>query len=155
MMRLEKYSIDSKSIEKIIHESPYGILSLVNCGDKPYAVPLNYVFYDGRIYLHCAAEGEKIKAIQNNDNICFTIVGRVNIKGDIFNTEYESVLIFGKIQEICTENEKERALVRITQKYSGLSEEIIIAKCRKCGSRTRVYEIAIDSVSGKSNIGKI
>ncbi|MGE5541736.1 MAG: pyridoxamine 5'-phosphate oxidase family protein, partial [Bacillota bacterium] len=40
-----------------------GRLGLVLPSGRPYVVPVNFVFLDGRVYVHSAREGSKVEAI--------------------------------------------------------------------------------------------
>jgi len=153
-MRLSKYEISKDESIEILKKCTYGTLSLITHENKPYAIPLNYV-YDDAIYFHCAKNGAKIQAIQNCNDVCFTVVGDYEIIAEKYNTEYESVIVFGRISEISDIESKTDKLVLLTKKYYETDESIIREKCLKCGDRTSVYKISITKVTGKSNINQI
>ncbi len=59
-------------MEEILRREVWGCLGL--CADgRPYVVPVNYAYLDGRIVFHCALEGEKLDCIRGNPNVCFTV----------------------------------------------------------------------------------
>ena len=84
---------------ELIRIAEYGVLSMIDENGLPYAIPVNHV-WDGEdcIYIHCAPEGKKLRAIAKNPNVCLCIVGDVNLLPSKFTTEYESVVIRGLAQ---------------------------------------------------------
>jgi len=79
---------------QLLTRCSYGVLATCDNG-QPYAVPLSYVFFDNRIYFHCAEEGHKLDNIRDNPAVSFCVVGQVKLLPNQFATEYESVVVFG------------------------------------------------------------
>lgn len=76
-----------------------------------YIVPINYV-YDGiNIYCH-SAEGMKINIMRENPQVCFEVD---NIK-DI--TNWQSVIAWGKFEEITDITEKQNVLQKLTDRIT-------------------------------------
>jgi nitroimidazol reductase NimA-like FMN-containing flavoprotein (pyridoxamine 5'-phosphate oxidase superfamily) len=40
---------------------------------KPYIVPLNFLYQNGKIAFHCAFDGKKLDIISKNPNCCFEV----------------------------------------------------------------------------------
>lgn len=49
---------------ELIRIAEYGVLSMIDEDGQPYAIPVNHV-WDGEdsLYIHCAPEGKKLRAI--------------------------------------------------------------------------------------------
>ena len=79
---------------QLIRDSEYGVLSMVDADGGAYGLPLNYV-WDGEhsLYIHCAPEGKKLRALAHNQDASFCIVGHTNLLPSRFTTEYESVVM--------------------------------------------------------------
>ncbi|MFA5795407.1 MAG: pyridoxamine 5'-phosphate oxidase family protein [Candidatus Brocadiia bacterium] len=61
--------------------------------DYPYSVPVNYAYFNGKLYLHSKNWGEKIEDMKNNPRISFSV--------DRFTkTKWVSVNIFGEAKLI-------------------------------------------------------
>ena len=76
-----------------------------------YIVPVNYV-YDGiNIYCH-SAKGMKIDMMRENPQVCFEVD---NIK-DI--TNWQSVIAWGKFEEITDMTEKQNVLQKLTDRIT-------------------------------------
>ena len=73
MRRFRQELPEEESIE-ILKTAPRGFLSVIGDGGYPYAVPINFVYEDGRIYFHCAKEGHKLDAVRACDKACFTVI---------------------------------------------------------------------------------
>jgi len=143
MRRPKKAITDLAHVESILKGAPVGVLSL--CKDNaPYAVPMNFYYENGKIYVHCAKEGQKISYIQANPRVCFSILhpveGPEEECGGAVN--YESVLCFGKAA--FSETSSPEVLSKLGRKYNTCSE-ITKEECQK----TATIEIEIDEVSAK------
>lgn len=50
----------------------YGRLGLC-LSDRPYVIPMSYVFLDNKIYLHSRGNGKKVEYVTGNPNVCFQV----------------------------------------------------------------------------------
>ena len=119
--RQDRLMDEGRALE-LLRTSEYGVLSMVSKGGG-YGIPVNYV-WDGRqsIYIHCAPEGRKLRALAENARVSFCLVGRVNLLPGKFTTEYESALFVGRLprhgrqirpQELPSSGDHPRGLRRI------------------------------------------
>ena len=53
-MRRKKQVLSQKEVEDILHKGTSGVLALLGDNDYPYAVPISYVYDDGKVYFHSA-----------------------------------------------------------------------------------------------------
>jgi hypothetical protein len=56
----------------LLSAARYGRLGLSK-DNRPYVVPMSYVFEDGRIYLHSRGKGMKVEYATENPRVCFQI----------------------------------------------------------------------------------
>ena len=49
-MRLRKQELSRQKVADILHKGTSGVLALLGDNDYPYAVPISYVYDDGKIY---------------------------------------------------------------------------------------------------------
>jgi hypothetical protein len=68
----------------------YGRLGM-SFNNKPYVVPMSYVYHNDKIYLHSRKEGEKLKIARNNPKVCFQV-------DHLHNNHWASVIARGKIK---------------------------------------------------------
>jgi len=70
MMAYSK-NLTKNEIEKFLKNNKHGILSMA--GDKPYALPMGYMYKRKSILLGLVTTGRKKKYLKKSKNICFTI----------------------------------------------------------------------------------
>ena len=64
-------NLTKNEIDKFLKGNQHGILALA--GDKPYALPMGYMYKRRTILLGLVTTGRKMKYIKKSNNICFTI----------------------------------------------------------------------------------
>ena len=151
MRRVDRQMAETEA-KKLLGRGEYGILALIDEDGRPYGVPLNYVYANDAVYVHCALQGKKLSAIAANPQACFTVVGNTQVLPDKFATNYESVMVFGPAA-IVDAAEKELALEAIIQRYSADFLEAGHAYIEKFRAATQVVKIGIEHVSGKRRAG--
>lgn len=120
-------------------------------GDKlgMFSIPVNYGYYDGKIYIHSSKSGRKIDALRGGGVIGFSVVAEHElIKKDDpceWGCSFKSVIGTG-VPRVLDAAEKEAALNRIMKQYSKqewkFKESAIMA--------VEVVEIMITSVSART-----
>lgn len=148
MRRKDKQLTMEESIE-ILRNNEIGVLSTICENGYPYGVPLNYVYYNNSIYFHCAKIGQKLDNIKSCDKVSFCVYCDVELLPDKFDTNYKSVILFGKAIEI-NELEKEEALLKLIKKYSSKFIEEGKNYIEKAKGTALVYKINIEHITGKA-----
>jgi len=149
-VRRQDRLLDKEKAKELIRTAEYGVLSMVEENDCPYAVPINFV-YNGNssIYLHCAPEGKKLKAIAQHPEVSFCVVGRVNLLSELFTTEYESVVLRGKSHIQLSEEERMKALEMLIDKLAPNCQETGRKYDKESFHRTEIIRIDFAEYSGK------
>ncbi|SHH67962.1 pyridoxamine 5'-phosphate oxidase family protein [Clostridium grantii] len=149
-MRRKEKEITKDKCEEILYKGEYGVLSTIGLNGYPYGTPLNYVYFEGNIYFHSAIDGHKLENIKENNKICFSVVGDVELIPEKFTTKYESVVIFGEATVI-KGKEKVDALLALIKKYSNdyliEGDKYIL----KDSNVTEVIRISVDHMTGKAS----
>lgn len=148
-LRRKDRAITEDEAIAVLTKAEYGVLSTVSPDGEPYGVPLNFCILDNSIYFHCAMEGRKIDYIEKNNSVSFCVVGDTEILPEKFGTRYESVIVSGKIEEVC-DTHKQTALEGLLKKYSLNYFEKGLEYIETLKSKTRVFKIGIRHVSGKA-----
>lgn len=73
MRRKHSEITDPEKIKKTLSSANIGRLATNGADGYPYITPVNFVFYQGNIYFHCAPEGEKLDNIDRNSQVCFEV----------------------------------------------------------------------------------
>ncbi|NEZ46568.1 pyridoxamine 5'-phosphate oxidase family protein [Clostridium niameyense] len=148
-MRRKDKIISKDDIIFILNKGNFGILSTVDTNGYGYGVPLNYVYKNNSIYFHCAPVGEKLENIKNNNKVSFCVTNNVEILNSKFDTNYESVIIFGKAYEIFGQ-EKDEALLYLIDKYSKDFMDEGKKYIENSKDKIKVIKIDIEHSSGKA-----
>lgn len=116
-VRRKDREISTEEAKAILKKGLYGTLATVSEDNSPYAVPLFYVYIDGAVYFHCAAEGHKLENIRHNNRVCFNVAADVELIPSEFAAYYSSATVFGRA-ETAGEEDKRKALTALIEKYS-------------------------------------
>ncbi len=153
-VRRQDRLLDATLTHKVLKEGEFATLSMLECRDGEiagYGIPVNYV-WDGKesIYIHCAFEGHKIESLKSHNLITLTVVGVTKVISNKFTTDYQSVLVRGKIEMVECDKQREDALEIFLEKYS--PEDMIVGReyIKKSFHRTAILKISITSISSKS-----
>ncbi len=65
-MRRKRQQLSQEESIGILRRATAGALALLGDDDYPYAVPISYVYADGKIYFHSALTGHKVDAIRRH-----------------------------------------------------------------------------------------
>lgn len=148
MRRKDKQLTHEDSIE-MLKKAEYGVLSTKCSNGYPYGVLLNYVYYKGNIYFHSAKQGLKLENIKNDDKVAFCAATDVKLLPETFDTNYSSVVLFGRATEVFG-SEKEEALIALIEKYSKNFMQTANQYVSENAKATSVIKIEIDHLTGKA-----
>lgn len=147
MRRAERAMTDDDARE-LLERGEYGVLSTVSPGGEPYGIPVNYCLLDGGIYFHCAVAGRKLENLAPGSRVSFCVVGGTEVLPEQFATRYESVIVSGRVTEVFGD-EKQVALEGLVTRYSPAFQEEGQHYIASHTSRTRVFRIDVENLSGK------
>jgi len=123
-----------------------GMFVTISENEYPYAVPVNYIYYDEKIYFHSAKVGHKIDNLKVSDKVSFTVVTRNEVLAKEFSTDFQSVIVFGKARLV---EPSKGLLMEIIKKYSSMFMKEGKAYVDKSFASTQLVEITIDHITGK------
>jgi uncharacterized protein len=154
--RKDRAIYDDAWISAFLARAPVGTLATAS-GGQPFTSTLLFVYCpDPRlIYVHTARRGRVWDNIQANPRVCFTAaeMGRL-LPADTalnFSNEYISVVVFGQARLVDNEQEAERALQLLLNKYAPHLQPGRDYRPITPGEldATAVYRIQIEEWSGK------
>jgi hypothetical protein len=121
--RTKKAITDPEWIQEFLHKAPVGVIATV-FQDQPFMSTKLFV-YDSerhRVYFHAATEGRMLENLRLNPKVCFTAykMGRLKpaARARSFGVEYESVIVFGKMQIVTDPQEMIEILQKFMDKYA-------------------------------------
>lgn len=116
-MRRKKQQIPDNEAIAILENGKVGILAVNGDNGYPYTVPLNYMFYNGKIYFHGASEGHKFDSIKNNSKVSFCVISQDKIIPEKYTTAYESVVVFGNAKIMDDKEEIKKVIYDFAKKF--------------------------------------
>lgn len=147
-MRRKKNEIGAEEAKKLLLSARMGILAVNGDDGYPYAIPVNF-YYDpkkGTIIFHGARAGHKADALQKCDKVCFTVVGPEIVRAEEWAPFAQSAVVFGRCRPV---EDPENTLIRqLAMKYYP-DGETADEEIGRSGNAVRMYEIAIEHISGK------
>lgn len=150
-MRRKRQLLPTEESVAILERMTNGTLALHGDDGYPYAVPVSYVYADGKIYFHSAMQGHKVDAILRNDKVSFCVVEQDEVKPAEFTTYFRSVIVFGKARILTEEAEKLAAMSLLADKYSP-GEPGKDAEIAKGFNHLLMIEITVEQMTGKEAI---
>ena len=156
MRHPERELRERETIIAMLEKSAVGRIATVNQKGFPVIKPVNFLYLDGRIYLHSSKKGEKMKDIRRGSPVCFEVdepIAYVLGKESACKASYyyRSIIIKGKASLVSHRVEKLKILERLMEKYQpeGGYGEILEETLKK----TAVIEISIQEMTGKEHLG--
>lgn len=154
-MRRKSQKLSDAECAKLLSAGTSGVLALLGDGDYPYAVPLSYVYEKTddteKIYFHSALTGHKLDAIRKQEKASFCVIAQDTVVSEKYTTYYRSVIAFGKIRVLDTEQEKQRAAEMLAEKYvPTASAESHSAEIDRFWDALCMLELKIEHLSGKA-----
>ena len=148
-MRLKKQELSPEASIEVLNNGTSGVLAVSEDNDYPYAIPLSYVYYDSKIFFHCAKVGHKLDVIAKNSKVSFCVIDLDNVVPEEYTTYFRSVIVFGKVRILEDEVEKRNALEKLAAKYSPDHEQGRLQEIDKQFKHVCLIELAIDHMTGK------
>ena len=156
MRHPERELRDEETIGAILRQALIGRMATVNRKGVPVIKPLNFLYSDGKIYIHSSMKGEKIRDIQRGSPVCFEVdepiayraAGEWACKAGYY---YRSIVIKGKARFVKERQKKMMILEKMMEKYQpekGFGEfgDDVLTK-------TAIIEISVKEITGKENLG--
>ena len=150
-MRRSKQLLSMEDTIAVMNRCTNGVLACLGDDDYPYAVPLSYVYHNGKIYYHSAKAGHKVDAVAKSLKVSFAVVDEDTIVSEEYTTYFRSVIAFGKAR-LAEGEEYVEAFKALVEKYSGDQPEE--AKAKEIAECKQAYIVAIDveHITGKEAI---
>lgn len=151
-MRRAGQALPPQECEDILRRGSCGVLAVSGDGGFPYAVPLSYVWREGRLFFHCAAAGHKLDAIAAQPKVSFCVVDEDQIVPERYTTYFRSVIVFGTAEVLTDTAERRAALLALAEKYCPDHMAGAPAEIDGAFHRTVLVAITPEHISGKAAI---
>lgn len=117
-LRRARQALDAETCVRILQSRTWGVLAVAGDNGYPYAVPLNHLFRDGKLFFHCARSGHKLDAIAQSPKVSFCVVDADQYVPHEFTTHFRSVVVFGRARVLEDASERRRAIEAIADRFS-------------------------------------
>ena len=151
-MRRKRQQLSEEKSIGILQKSTAGTLALLGDNGYPYAVPISYVYADGKLYFHSALSGHKIDAIKNCNKASFCVIDKDDVHPEKYTTYFRSVISFGRIHIIEDAQEKLATARLLGNRYNPNQEEALQEELEKGLSRMVMIRFDIEYLTGKEAI---
>ena len=148
-IRRKKQLLPEETAVEMLQRNTSGTLALLGDDDYPYAVPLSFIYLNGKLYFHSAKNGHKIDAVRNYEKASFCVIDCDQIVPEKFTTHYRSVIAFGKVRLIEEVEEMRSIATALAMKYSGDFAEQIPNEFKAYVNNLVIIEMTIEHMTAK------
>ena len=148
-IRRKKQLLPEETAVEMLQRNTSGTLALLGDDDYPYAVPLSFIYLNGKLYFHSAKNGHKIDAVRNYEKASFCVIDCDQIVPEKFTTHYRSVIAFGKVRLIEEVEEMRSIATALAMKYSGDFAEQIPDEFKAYVNNLVIIEMTIEHMTAK------
>ena len=151
-MRRIRQQLSQEANVEILQRATSGTLALMGDGGYPYAVPISYVYVDGRLYFHSALSGHKVDAIRRCEKASFCVIDQDEVSPARYTTLYRSVIAFGRIYIVEDETERVAMARRLGDRYNPNQDEALQKEMEHGLKRMLLIRMDIEHLTGKEAI---
>ena len=151
-MRRKRQQLSEEESIGILQKATAGILALLGDKGYPYAVPISYVYANGKLYFHSSLSGHKVDAIRNCDKASFCVIDKDDVQPEKYTTFFRSVIAFGRIHIIEDEQEKQETARLLGNRYNPDQEEALQKELEKGLARMVMIRFDMEHLTGKQAI---
>ena len=151
-MRRKRQQLSQEESIAILQKATAGTLALLGDDDYPYAVPIRYVYNEGKLYFHSALNGHKVDAIRKYDKASFCVIEQDDVQPEKYTTFFRSVIAFGRIHIIEDEKEKLEIVRLLGNRYNPNQDDALQKEIESGLSRLLAIRFDIEHLTGKEAI---
>lgn len=148
-MRRKRQELAQEESIAILQKATSGTLALLGDNGYPYAVPISYVYHEGKLYFHSAVEGHKVDAIRQCDKASFCVIEQDEVHPERYTTFFRSVIAFGKIHIIEDETEKLQMARMLGNRYNPDQDEALQKELENGLARMLMIRFDIEHLTSK------
>jgi nitroimidazol reductase NimA-like FMN-containing flavoprotein (pyridoxamine 5'-phosphate oxidase superfamily) len=140
-------------------------MASVGSDGYPYITPVNYVYFKGSIYFHCARAGEKLDNISRDPRVCFEVdIPLAYLDLDYYGESpeackvhqfYHCVIVRGRAEVVAQIEEKIAALNALVASHESAGRDFIaITEQTEALGLCEVVAVRIERISAKSDLAQ-
>ncbi|MFN2577082.1 MAG: pyridoxamine 5'-phosphate oxidase family protein [Pyrinomonadaceae bacterium] len=130
----------------LLQSKSFGHLGCARDG-RPYVVPMHYA-YDGKDLYFFTTQGMKTQFIEANPQVC------LQIEDVTASSNWRSVMVIGRANELTTADELQRAMKLITERNPSLTPAISATQVDALGRAVDIalYRITPEIIDGRHTV---
>ena len=71
--RMKQHQLTEKEMNDVLRNAQVGRIATYNENGYPYVVPVHFVVYEEKVYIHGLIKGQKISNLLKNDKVGFEV----------------------------------------------------------------------------------
>lgn len=151
-MRRKRQQLSRAETEAVLTRGTSGVLALTDGEGWPYAVPLSYVYAEGKLYFHSAREGHKLEAAAACGRASFCVVDQDQVVPQEYTTYFRSAIAFGPIRVLEGKDETMAALALLAERFNPGDRAGFQRECGKGLDKLVMLELDVERLTGKEAI---
>ena len=161
-MRRNEFQItDQKHHDKILASCDFGQLAMVDKGNQPYQIPLNYLHHENSIFFHSSVTGKKIDCLQVNSEVVFSVLVPLSLIPSYFTDPNQacnatqfflSLSVKGKAEFITDPSQKQRVMTAMMQRLQPEGGHRPISEKQVKGMA--LIELPTEGITAKFKLGQ-
>jgi nitroimidazol reductase NimA-like FMN-containing flavoprotein (pyridoxamine 5'-phosphate oxidase superfamily) len=156
MRHPERELKDRETIKALLEKSLVGRIATVNKKGIPVIKPVNFLYWNGKVYIHSSLKGEKVEDIRRGSPICFEVdepIAYVTAGENACsaNTYFRSIIMKGEAGLVRQRTEKLEIFERLMEKYQPEGGHMKIPV--EILKRTAIIEITFRQITAKERLG--
>ncbi|MFV0585779.1 pyridoxamine 5'-phosphate oxidase family protein [Bacteroides reticulotermitis] len=121
--RMKQHPLNATEIAEVLNKSEVGRIATNDPNGFPYIVPVHYIYWNEKIYIHGLVKGQKIDYLKLDSKVGFEVdeMGAILPDEHIVcdtNTVFRSVILLGNAQMVDETDLKRSVLKRVVEKYT-------------------------------------
>lgn len=145
----------ARYMQRVLRDAAWGVLVMID-GDRPYAVPMNHAYVNGRILLHGALEGRKLDCIRRSPNVSYVVARQDAPVADdgsqhgACHLDCDSVLCVGRARIVDDLAERAAVLNEYARWYNPAAGELSAERVGRCAA----IEITVTEMTARRERGR-
>ena len=138
-MRRFKQQLSEEECIAILEKEPRGVLAVLGEQEYPYAVPLDHLYWDGKLYFHGARSGHKLDAIRRHSKVSYCVM----------DEGFRSVIVFGRVRAMDIDEPGIEDILRALGNKYNPDPADVEREIRGAIDRVQMLELTIEHMTGK------
>ena len=148
-MRRFRQQLPEEECLALLETQPRGVLAVLGDEDYPYAVPVDFLYRDGKLYFHGAREGHKLDAVRRHDKVSLCVTDEGYRREGDWALSFRSVIVFGRIRPMAFDEPGIEELLRALGNKYNPDPEDVERELRGALARVQMLELTVEHMSGK------